>query len=133
MPRAKNGTRSTLVETALKEASWHVSHAMELAAFASPEEVDAQWLEAAAKEERAAFVLEADGRELEAAVHRISAASCYEQVEEYERALTLLHAAFSVELRPVYRRKIRKQLKACLAKARKHLRQRQRKKTAAAF
>jgi hypothetical protein len=132
MPPLKNGAKSKRLAEALKDASWHVSHAMGLAAFAPKQEVKQQWLQAAAMEEHAALVLEADGRGLEAAVHRISAASCFEEVEEYQRALTLLHAALSVEMRPVYRAKIEKQLKDCLAKARAQLRRRRRKKTVAA-
>ncbi len=128
MPRTKNGTRSKRLTEVLQEASWHVSHAMELAAFAPKEEVVSQWLQAATKEEYAAFVLEKDGSVLEAAVHRISAASCYEEVAEHERALTLLRAALSVEMRPTYRIQIEKQLKDCLAKARKQLRRQSRKK-----
>ena len=127
MPHSTNRTKRTLLEEALREASWHVSHAMGLAVFASKKETDAQWLQAAVKEERAAFLLEADGRELEAAVHRISAASCYQEVAELQRALTLLHAALSVELRPVYRARIEQQLQDCLTKARKQLRSQKRK------
>jgi hypothetical protein len=131
MPTTKNGSKSKRLAQALREASWHVSHAMELAAFALRQEVDLQWRQAAAMEEHAALVLEAEGRGLEAAVHRISAASCFEEVEEYQRALTLLHAALSVEMRPIYRGKIEKQIKECLAKARKQLRRRTGKKIAA--
>ena len=131
MSRAKNGTRSKRVDQALREASWHISHAMELAMCAPKDKVESQWFLAASKEELAAFDLETEGLELEAAVHRISAASCYEMVKEYQRALTLLHAALSVPMRPAYRTKIEKQLKGCLVEARKHLSRKPRKKPAA--
>ena len=42
------------------------------------------WLSAANYEERIAPILDALGRELEGAVHRISAASCYEKAGETE-------------------------------------------------
>lgn len=131
MPRSKNGTKSKLLQEILGDASWHVSHAMGLAGFAPRRDVATAWLQAASKEEQAAFMLEAEGRELEAAVHRISAASCLEEVEEYQRALTLLHAALSVDLRPEYRVRIEKQLKDCLGKARSQLRRQSRKKRVA--
>lgn len=128
MARARNGNRSNRLDEALRDASWHVSHAMDLAVVATKKEIDPLWRLAAAKEEHAALVLEAEGRNLEAAVHRISAASCHEVVEEYDRALSLLHAALSEPMRPAYRAKIEKQLKDCLAKARKKLNRRPRRK-----
>ena len=104
---------------------------MGLKAVGRKKEADAEWLNAALREEEVAFQLEAEGLDLLAAVHRISAASCYEEVKEYQRALTLLHAALSVDMRAAYRAKIEKQLKGCLAKARQQLRRRQRKQQVA--
>ena len=127
MPRAKLGPRSKLLEKMLRETSWTVSHAMGLAAFGQKEEADAEWLNAAVREEHVAFQLEAEGLELLAAVHRISAASCFEEIGEYACAITLLRAALSVALRSAYRANIEKQLKDCLKKVRKPIRRSARK------
>lgn len=68
-----------------------------------------------------ACFLDAAGREQEAVVHRVSAASCYEQLEQYVRAVTLLRAALSVSLPDDYRRRVEQQLARCLALADKEL------------
>ena len=44
-------------------------------------------------------MLDALGRELEGAMHRISAASCYEKVGDASRAVNLYRAALSGPLR----------------------------------
>jgi len=132
MTRTTNGTKPNPLQEAIRDASRHVSNAMSLVVFAAKEEVDAAWHQAAVKEELAAYLLEAEGKELEAAVHRISAASCYEDIGDYARAITLLRAALSVKLRPVYRIKIENQLKDCLKKVRKKPRRSSHKKTASA-
>lgn len=130
MPRVKLGPKSKLLDKMLDEASWSVSHAMGLKAVARVEEAEAEWRRAAAREEQAVTQLEAEGLELEAAVHRISAASCYEEIRDYARAITLLRAALSVDLRPAYRATIEKQLKDCLKKVRRPSPRSARKKTA---
>ena len=127
MARVKLGPKSKLLEAMLCETSRTVSHAMGLKAIGQKGEADAAWLNAAAREEQVAFQLEAEGLELEAAVHRISAASCLEEIREFPRAITLLRAALSVELRPAYRLTIEKQLKDCLKQVRKQPRRSPRK------
>jgi hypothetical protein len=106
----------------LGEASWLLSHAQALADYGRREEAAAELARAALCEEQVACLLEADGQELEAAVHRVSAASCYEQLGQYARAVTLLRAALSAELRPSYRAEIERQRDRCLKQAGKELR-----------
>lgn len=55
--------------------------------------------------------------EAEAAVHRVNAASCFEQLNEPARAVTLLRAALSAELPSAYRQGVETQLTRLLARA----------------
>ena len=72
------------------------------------------WLSAATYEEHIAPMLDALGRELEGAVHRISAASCYEKAGEPSRAVNLYRAALSGPLREDTRTDVENMLNACL-------------------
>src|SRR3954468_12702671 len=57
------------------------------------------WASAASYEERIASLHDARGNELEAAVHRISAASCYQKAGDPSRATNLYRAALAGPLR----------------------------------
>jgi hypothetical protein len=70
MPRTKNGTRPTLLDTMLDEASWLITHADSLNCYGRKKEAQAEWLRAATCEEQVACLLEAEGQDLEAAIHR---------------------------------------------------------------
>ena len=72
------------------------------------------WISAAIYEEHIAPMLDALGRELEGAIHRISAASCYEKAGEPSRAVNLYRAALSGPLRDDTRRDVENMLNACL-------------------
>jgi hypothetical protein len=72
------------------------------------------WASAAALEERIAPLLDADGDELEASVHRISAASCYEKAGDLIRATNLYRAALAGPLRAVTRQEVEGMLAVCL-------------------
>ena len=72
------------------------------------------WLSAATYEEHIAPMLDALGRELEGAVHRISAASCYEKAGEPSLAVNLYRAALSGPLREDTRTDVENMLNACL-------------------
>jgi hypothetical protein len=72
------------------------------------------WARAAAMEEQIAPLLDATGDDREAAVHRISAASCYEKAGEASRATNLYRAALAGPLREVTRKEVEKMLTACL-------------------
>ena len=60
-------------------------------------------------------MLDALGRELEGAVHRISAASCYEKAGDPSRAVNLYRAALSGPLREDTRQDVENIINACLA------------------
>ncbi len=72
------------------------------------------WTAAASCEERIAPLLDALGRNLEAAVSRISAASCYQKGGDLSRAVNLYQAALAAPLRPNTRRDVEAMLSACL-------------------
>jgi hypothetical protein len=73
------------------------------------------WLEAGRREEEIAPQLEALGRDREAAVHRISAASCYEKVGDRARAANLYQAALAGPLLEHTRQEVEEMLAGCLA------------------
>lgn len=73
------------------------------------------WLSAANYKEHIAPMLDALGRELEGAIHRISAASCYEKAGDTSRAVNLCRAALSGPLRDGTRREVENMLGVCLA------------------
>jgi hypothetical protein len=126
MTGTKNGVKKKLLDTLLEEASGRILHAMAL----SVTEAETEWLRAAVGEEELACLLEAEGRDREAAVHYVSAGSCYARVRQFVRAVALLRSALSFSLRDVYRREIEKLLKDWLPKAKKQLRGRARKQAA---
>jgi hypothetical protein len=104
-----------LLDRLLGEASWLLSHAEALGDFGSKVEADAELSRAASCEEQVASLLDAAGREREAVIHRVSAASCREQLGEYGRAVTLLRASLSVPLPQEYRQSVEQHLTRCLA------------------
>jgi hypothetical protein len=79
------------------------------------ETAQALWATAASYEEQIASLLDANGEELEAAVHRISAASCYKKAGNPSRATNLFRAALAGPLRDVNRNEVETMLAECLA------------------
>lgn len=72
------------------------------------------WTTAARCEERIAPLLDALGRNLEAAASRISAASCYQKAGDLSQAVNLYQAALAAPLRPSTRRDVEAMLAGCL-------------------
>ena len=72
------------------------------------------WRAAAAMEERIAPRLDAIGRNREAAVHRISAATCYRNAGEFSQAANLFQAALAGPLTDGSRAEVEQFLEACL-------------------
>lgn len=72
------------------------------------------WSSAATYEEHIAPMLDVIGRELEGALHRISAASCYEKAGDLSRAVNLYRAALSGPLCEDTREDVENMLSACL-------------------
>lgn len=72
------------------------------------------WLSAANYEEHIAPILDALGHELEGAIHRISAASCYEKAGDPSRAVNLYRTALAGPLRDGTRQEVENMLSTCL-------------------
>jgi hypothetical protein len=116
MGKAKGRRTGTLVEELMAEASAVLSKAQALTTMGMGETAQPLWASAAALQGRIAPLLDADGDALEAAVHRMSAASCYEKAGDPSRAANLYQAALAGPLRSVTRREVEGMLAACLAR-----------------
>jgi hypothetical protein len=121
MPRAKGKPSAALIDQVLGETSWLLSHAQALTDYGRTEEATAEWARAAGCEEQAACLLDADGQDREAALHRVSAASCCERLGQYARAVTLLRAALPAPLPEEFRTRVERQLAGALERAHKDL------------
>jgi hypothetical protein len=129
MSRPKVRPTKHSLELMLDEASWLLSHAQALTDYGRHEEAALELARAAAREEEVACLLDSDGQELEAAIHRVSAAWCHERIGQFTRAVTLLRAALSVSLTGDYRDRVDLQLTRCLAQSLAELSQRVSMKT----
>jgi hypothetical protein len=99
----------------MTETSGVIMKARALVAMGMPELALSAWLVAAAGEEQVAPRLETLDRDQEAAVHRLSAASCYEHAGELARAINLYRAALAGPLPEHTRKETEQLLAACLA------------------
>src|SRR5207253_2456215 len=114
MAKAKAKTSAQEVEKLLAEKSGILSKAQALTTMGLPETAHPLWASAASYEERIAALLDAHGEILEAAVHRISAASCYQKAGDSSRATNLYRAALAGPLREVTRNVVEDMLTECL-------------------
>jgi hypothetical protein len=112
---AKNGTAAKYLDEMITESSKRILHAM----AAAPEDAQGDWLQAAQCEEQVAYWLEVEGLELEAVIHRYSAASCFAKAERYAEAVTLARSALSFSLKAAHRLEIEVSLKKWLTKAKR--------------
>ncbi len=98
------------------EASWFISHGHAMRDEGKEFAAMTDFAESAWREERLASLLDAVGREEEAAIHRISAASCYEKTGEDARAANLYRAALAGPLPDHTRRDVSAMLTRCLTR-----------------
>ena len=112
-PKVKSYTK--VIKDLMGEKSHILSKAHALSEVGMLESVQPLWMSAAVYEESIAPLLDGLGRELEAAVHRISAASCYQKAGDLIRAVNLYHAALAGPLRDDTRQEVDKMLTDCLA------------------
>jgi hypothetical protein len=110
-----------LIDQMIGEASWLLSHAQALGDYGRQEEAAVELARAASCAEQVACLLDANGQQLEAAIHRVSAASADEKLGQYARAVTLLRAALSATLPADFRAQVEQHLGRCLAQAHKQL------------
>ena len=116
MAKTKTERILTLVEELMAESSFVLSKAQAFQTMGLKEAAQTLWLSAASLQERIAPLLDADGDVLEAAVYRMSAASCYEKAGDPSRAVNLYRAALAGPLREVTRKEVEGMLAACLAR-----------------
>jgi hypothetical protein len=114
MAKGKPKTSSRQVEELLARKSGILSKAQAFTTMGLSETAQPLWATAAGYEERIAALLDAHGDSLEAAVHRISAASCYQKAGDPSRATNLYRAALAGPLRKVTRDDVEVMLTACL-------------------
>jgi hypothetical protein len=114
MTKPKVKAYPKLVRELMAKKTTILSKAQMLSDMGMSETALALWSSAGSYEERLAPLLEAVGRELEAAVHRISAASCYRRAGELSRAANLYRAALAGPLREDTREDVQEMLADCL-------------------
>lgn len=115
MAKAKVNRYPQAVLDLLAEKTAVLTNARSLEEMGMPETALALWASAASYEERLAPLLETLGREGEAAVHRISAASCYQKAGDPSRAANLYRAALAGPLQDGTRRDVQRMLSECLS------------------
>ena len=115
MPTLKTKPYTKTLKETMSRKSEIFSKAQALWEIGMTETAQPLWISAAIYEEHIAPMLDALGRELEGAIHRISAASCYEKAGEPSRAVNLYRAALSGPLREDTRQDVENMLNACLA------------------
>jgi hypothetical protein len=115
MPKTKVRAYPQSLLERMAQTSGLILKARALVAMGMPELASSAWLAAAAGEEQVAPHLETLDRDQEAAVHRISAASCYQNAGELARAINLYRAALAGPLPEHTRKETEQLLSACLA------------------
>ena len=103
------------VKELMGKKSYLLSKAQALADIGLMETAQPLFLSVASYEEQIAALLDTDGHELEAAIHRISAASCYAKADRLSHAVNLYRAALSGLLQSNTRADVLKLLSDCLS------------------
>jgi hypothetical protein len=114
MAKARTKASFRHVEELMAEKSAILTKAQALTTMGLAETATALWASAASYEERIASLLDAHGENLEAAVHRISAASAYQKAGDPSRATNLYRAALAGPLREATRKDVESMLSDCL-------------------
>ena len=115
MAKLKTKPSTRQVEELMAAKSAVLSKAQAFATMGLSETAEPLWASAASHEERIAAILDARGENQEAAVHRISAASCYQKAGDPSKATNLYRAALSGPLREGTRKDIEEMLAECLS------------------
>jgi hypothetical protein len=118
MARTKAKQALTLIQELMAEASFVLSKAQSFQTIGMGETAQTLWQSAASLKERIAPLLDSEGEPLEAAVYRMSAASCYEKSGDLSRAVNLYQAALSGPLNEGTRREVEGMLAVCLPRLR---------------
>ena len=115
MPKTKARPYSQALLDRMAETSGVIMQARALAAMGMADLALSAWLSAASREEEVAPLLETLHRDREAAVHRISAASCYQNAGELGKAINLYRAALTGPLLEQTRKETEQIIGVCLA------------------
>lgn len=115
MAKARTKPSAKQIDELMAQKSGALLKAQSLSAMGVPGAAQPLWASAAALEERIAALLDAHGEGIEAAVHRISAASCYRQAGDSSRATNLYRAALAGPLRDGTRVEVERLLAECLS------------------
>lgn len=99
MAKAESKSFSRQIDELMAKKSGILTKAQAFTTMELGETAQPLWASAASYEERIASLLDAHGDSLEAAVHRISAASCYQKAGDPSRATNLYRAALAGPLR----------------------------------
>ena len=114
MSKSKEKPYGPALEKLMAEKTKLLSQAQAFAQMGLAKTAEPLWRTAAALEERIAPRLDAIGRNREAAVHRISAATCYRNAGEFSQAANLYQAALAGPLTDASRAEVEQFLEACL-------------------
>jgi hypothetical protein len=114
MGRAKAKPSLVRLDELMAEKTAILSKAQALTTMGLGQTAQPLWESAASYEERIASLLDAHGDNQEAAVHRISAASCYQKAGDPSRATNLYRAALAGPLREGTRKQVEHMLADCL-------------------
>lgn len=114
MSVAEAPTYSKALKELLKKKSYTLSKAQAFSEIGLVDTAQPLFLSAAAHEERIAVLFEIDGQELEAALHRISAASCYAKADHLSQAINLYRAALSGPITESMRQDVLRFLHECI-------------------
>jgi hypothetical protein len=102
------------VKELMAEKSRLLSKAQAFEDMGLAETAQSLWSTAASYEERIAPLLDAIGRDAEAALHRVSAAACFEKSDDWSRAANLYRAALAGPLSDAAKRDVERKLSVCL-------------------
>ncbi|HYV36646.1 MAG TPA: hypothetical protein VE988_13135 [Gemmataceae bacterium] len=115
MPNTKVSPYPKRLLEQMAETSGLIMKARSLVAMGMADLASSAWLAAASGEEQTAPRLETLDRCQEAAVHRLSAGSCYQHAGEPAKAINLYRAALAGPLPDHTRKETEQLLTACLA------------------
>ena len=114
MSQSKEKPYGPALERLMSEKTKVLSQAQAFVQMGLSQTAQPLWQTAGSLEERIAPRLDAIGRNCEAALHRISAATCYRNAEEFSLATNLFQAALAGPLNDASRADVEQLLEECL-------------------
>lgn len=115
MSKSKEKPYGPALAKLMSEKTKVLSQAQAFAQMGLTQTAQPLWQTAGSLEERIAPRLDAIGRNREAAVHRISAATCYRNAGEFSMATNLFQAALAGPLNDASRADVERLLEECLS------------------